>query len=164
MYFKVIMEGGHMGAGKSFEMLRFYEAENAMVLLRFLQSYPAMKSKNTGFGIKLVEPVSKDEYLRGKTREKVDPLAKRDSVRFKIVELCTLEPISPENICPEPISATTTDYSVKGIGVKCTGSNIKTGSVFHLTVKSIGIIKKRVEVRWSRRENDNSTTLGLKWK
>jgi hypothetical protein len=55
MYFKVIMEGGHMGAGKSCEMLRYYEAENAMVLFRFLQSYPAVKVKNAGLGIKLVE-------------------------------------------------------------------------------------------------------------
>ncbi|MBE9504409.1 MAG: hypothetical protein IME96_09560 [Proteobacteria bacterium] len=135
-----------MGAGKSWEMLRFYEAENAMVLFRFLQSYPAVKSKNVGVGIKLVEPVSRDEYLRGKTKEKIDPLAKRDSVRFNIVELCTLEPVTPENPCPEPMVASTADYSVNSIAVKCAGNNIAIGSVFHLTVESIGIIKKKVEV------------------
>ena len=86
MYFKVILEGGHVGAGKSFEMVRYFEAENAIVLLKYLESYPALKFKSRGAGITLVKPISKEEYLLKKDLERNDPYPERKYVRFDVCE------------------------------------------------------------------------------
>lgn len=159
MYFKVVLEGGHAGAGKSFEMVRYFEAENAIVLLKYLESYPALKSKSTGGGITLVQPVSREEYLAKKDLERNDPYKKRQHVRFDIQEKFILESTS-KNL---KIEGRTIEYSGGGIRVKCSDKCFPVGEVFFLTVEALGLTKKKVTVAWCRSLNDGSNVAGLKW-
>ena len=48
MYYKVLMEGGHMGAGKSYDMVRYFKADNIGVVFDILKRFPRMKSKGAG--------------------------------------------------------------------------------------------------------------------
>ncbi|MBE9536860.1 MAG: PilZ domain-containing protein [Proteobacteria bacterium] len=159
MYFKVLLEGGHVGAGKSFEMVRYFEAENAIVLLKYLESYPALKSKSRGGGITLVKPVSKDEYLAKKDLETNDPYKKRQHVRFDIHEKFILESVSKSL----KIEGMTFEYSGGGIGLKYSGKSFRVGEVFFLTVEALGLRRKKVRIAWCRSLKDGCNVAGLKW-
>jgi hypothetical protein len=159
MYFKVVLEGGHAGAGKSFEMVRYFEAENAIVLLKYFETYPALKSKSTGGGITLVQPVSREEYLAKKDLERNDPYKKRQHVRFDVQEKFILESTS-KNL---KIEGRTIEYSGGGIRVKCSDECLAVDEVFFLTVEVLGLTKKKVTVAWCSSLNDGSNLAGLKW-
>lgn len=73
MYYKVLMEGGHMGAGKSYDMTRYLRADNLFSIFDILASMPRLKSKGVGKSVKLITPVSRDEFVRGKDGEAHDP-------------------------------------------------------------------------------------------
>lgn len=73
MYFKLVMEGGHVGAGKSLDMVRYYEGEDIFAVLARSHAIPRLKKKGTGCGIKLIKEISRQEYLLGKGEEKRDP-------------------------------------------------------------------------------------------
>jgi len=159
MYFKVVLEGGHAGAGKSFEMVRYLEAENAIVLLKYLETYPALKFKSTGRGITLVQPVSKEEYLAEKDIERNDPYSTRQYVRFDVKEKFLLASRTGDL----EIEGRTIDYSNGGMGVSCTGRTLPLNEVFSLTVETLGIIRKKVRVAWVRPLRDGYNAAGLKW-
>lgn len=77
MFFKLVMEGGHVGAGKSYEMVRYFEGDDIMcVLVNALRS-PRLKKRECARGIKLIREVSRNEYVHGKRREKRDPYLNR---------------------------------------------------------------------------------------
>lgn len=159
MYFKVVLEGGHVGAGKSFEMVRYFEAENAIVLLKFLESYPALKFKSRGAGITLVKPISKEEYFLKRDLEKNDPYPERKHVRFDVQEKFILESASKAL----KVEGLTFEYSGGGIGLEYSGKLLRVGEVFFLTVEPLGLIRKKVKVAWGRSLKDGYNTLGLKW-
>ncbi len=159
MYFKVVLEGGHVGAGKSFEMVRYFEAENAIVLLKYLESYPALKFKSRGAGITLVKPISKEEYFLKKDLERNDPYTKRQHVRFDVQEKFILESASTAL----KIEGLTFEYSGGGIGLEYSGKFLRVGEVFFLTVEPLGLIRKKVKVAWCRSLKDGSNVAGLKW-
>jgi hypothetical protein len=72
MYFKLVMEGGHVGAGKSYDMVRYFEGDDIFgVLARSLHT-PRLKKKEFGSGIKLIKEISWQEYSYGKGRERKD--------------------------------------------------------------------------------------------
>lgn len=73
MYFKLVMEGGHVGAGKSYEMVRYFEGDDIFSVLAKSFHTPRVKKKEFGGGIKLIKEISWREYLIGKGREKRDP-------------------------------------------------------------------------------------------
>jgi hypothetical protein len=73
MYFKLVMEGGHVGAGKSYEMVRYFEGDDIFSVLAKSFHTPRVKKKEFGGGIKLIKEISWREYLTGKGREKRDP-------------------------------------------------------------------------------------------
>lgn len=165
MYFKVIMEGGHMGAGKSFEMLRYFEAENAIILLRYLENYPALKSKGSGIGISLVKPISRDEYLEGRDVEQQDPYNKmRLYVRFDVNEECLLESVMTDApTAYRLIKGRTVNYSNDGLMVKHEGKRLSDDDVFLVTVESMGIFTKKAKVVWGMKDEEGLYSSGLKW-
>jgi hypothetical protein len=77
MYFKLVMEGGHVGAGKSYEMVRYFQGDDIFGILARTRSIPRFKKKAFGEGIKLIKEISWGEYLTGKGRERKDPYLNR---------------------------------------------------------------------------------------
>ena len=73
MYYKVLMEGGHMGAGKSYDMCRYFSVSNVGVIFNLLKKMSRLKSKGAGRSLKLIEPITKEEYRKGRSREARDP-------------------------------------------------------------------------------------------
>ena len=65
MYFKLILENGHVGAGKSLETVRYFRGENPVDMFNMAARIPRAKGKNRGTGVKLVESVSREEYING---------------------------------------------------------------------------------------------------
>jgi hypothetical protein len=65
MYYKLILESGHIGAGKCLETVRYFRGENPVDMFGMAARIPRVKGKNRGTGVKLVQPVSRDEYLMG---------------------------------------------------------------------------------------------------
>ncbi len=72
-YFKVVIEGGHVGAGKSYDMVRYMKGRDIGEIFLKVMSMPRVKRKGRSIAIKLIEPISYQEYLEGKKREKMDP-------------------------------------------------------------------------------------------
>lgn len=161
MYFKVVLEGGHAGAGRSYEMVRYFEAENAIVLLKYLETYPALKHKGTFRGISLIKPVSREEYEEYRERESFDPYSKRrKDVRFNIDEECFL-------ICHggdrNRISCRTMDYSNGGMKIYLKKLYPEEGTRFSVTVESLGIKDKDAVLVWCRKEGEKGQLCGLSW-
>ena len=73
MFFKLILEAGHVGAGKSFDMVRYFSGKDIMAVMDSALKTPRVKKKVGGRGIKLIKPISENEYLRGKLIEAGDP-------------------------------------------------------------------------------------------
>jgi len=73
MFFKLILEGGHLGAGKSYDIVKYLKGRDILAVLTWAFSIPRAKKKESGKGVKLIKEISKNEYLLGKLREKGDP-------------------------------------------------------------------------------------------
>lgn len=72
-YFKVVLKGGHMGAGKSYDLVRFYEARDMLSAFLNALSLSRVKKNPNGTSIYSIERVDHEGYLRGKRRERQDP-------------------------------------------------------------------------------------------
>ncbi|MBW2038022.1 MAG: hypothetical protein JRI46_00250 [Deltaproteobacteria bacterium] len=77
MFFKFVMEGGHVGAGKSYEMVRYFEGDDIFSVLANVLRIPRLKKREFAGGIKLIKEVSWKEYIKGKRREERDPYLNR---------------------------------------------------------------------------------------
>ncbi len=77
MYYKVLMEGGHMGAGNSYDMCRYFSANNIAAIFDLLGKMPRLKSKGVSGSVKLIEPISKEEFRKGRSSETRDPYLTR---------------------------------------------------------------------------------------
>ena len=73
MYYKLILENGHIGSGKSLETVRYFKAEDPVDVFGIALRVPRVKGKDRGTGVKLVQPVSREEYIAGTWRQSVDP-------------------------------------------------------------------------------------------
>ena len=69
MYYKVLMEGGHMGAGKSYDMKRYFQADSLISILDTLKKMPRLKVKGFSRSVKEISTVSRDEFCQGKNME-----------------------------------------------------------------------------------------------
>ena len=69
MYYKILMEHGHMGAGKSLDVVRYIEADNVEILFDELKSWPGLKAKESGRPVSMVKPISRQEFEVGKVLE-----------------------------------------------------------------------------------------------
>ena len=77
MYFKMILESGHVGAGNSLETVRYFRADNPVEMFSLAARIPRTKGKARGTGVKLIQPVSREEYLAGSRQEASDPYLNR---------------------------------------------------------------------------------------
>lgn len=73
MYFKLVMEGGHVGAGKSYDMVRYFEGDTIFGVLARSRFTPRLKKKEYAGGIKLIKEITWHEYMQGKWQEKGNP-------------------------------------------------------------------------------------------
>ena len=73
MFFKLILEGGHVGAGKSYEVVRYLEGRDIISVLFSASHFPRVKKKRSRKGIKLIQEITQTEYLRGRRSEMEDP-------------------------------------------------------------------------------------------
>ena len=72
-YYKVIMKGGHVGAGKSFDFARYYEAQDMLSAFMNALSLSRVKKNPNGTGIYSIEAITTDEFLKGKLCERKNP-------------------------------------------------------------------------------------------
>lgn len=72
-YYKVVMKAGHMGAGKSYDMVRYYKAQDMLSAFLNALSLSRVKKNPNGTAIYSIEQVQADEYHQGKRRERKDP-------------------------------------------------------------------------------------------
>ena len=70
MYFKLVMEVGHVGAGKGCDMVRYFEGDDIFGFLAKSRHVPRLKKKGFGDSIKLIKEISRQEYVHGKGRER----------------------------------------------------------------------------------------------
>ena len=73
MFFKLILEGGHVGAGKSYEVVRYLEGRDIISVLFSASHFPRVKKKRSRKGIKLIQEITQREYHQGRRREREDP-------------------------------------------------------------------------------------------
>jgi len=73
MFFKLILEGGHLGAGKSYDVVRYFRGKDIVSVLTWAFHIPRVKKKESGKGIKMIREISKKEYVLGKMKERKDP-------------------------------------------------------------------------------------------
>lgn len=67
------MEAGHVGAGKSCDMVRYFEGEDIFGVFTKSRHVPRLKKKGSGIGIKLIKEISRGEYIQGKGQERKNP-------------------------------------------------------------------------------------------
>jgi len=79
MYFKLVMEAGHVGAGKSCDMVRYFEGDDIFGVLARSRHIPRLKKKESGVGIKLIKEISRQEYIYGKGQERRNPFHSQSS-------------------------------------------------------------------------------------
>ena len=72
-YYKVILKAGHMGAGKSYDMVRYYKAQDMLSAFLNALSLSRVKKNPNGTAIYSIEQVPMEEYHQGKRRERNDP-------------------------------------------------------------------------------------------
>lgn len=65
MFYKIIIECGHMGVGNSLERIWFIKGENPLVVLQKAKKLPRVKRKETSLAIKLIKEISREEYMSG---------------------------------------------------------------------------------------------------
>ncbi len=78
MYYRLVLENGHMGAGKSIDTVRYFRAENPVDLFSAVARIPRVKGKGSATGVKLIEPITRDQYEQGVAMTQDNPyLARR---------------------------------------------------------------------------------------
>ena len=82
MYYKAIIECGHMGAGKSLDTVRYFRAENPVDLFSVAARIPRTKGKAQGTGVKLLEKITREEYEKGRQETSSNPYLQTRKNRF----------------------------------------------------------------------------------
>jgi len=65
VFYKLIIECGHMGAGNGFEKVWFIKGSNPLAILQKARTMPGVKRKETSLAIKLIKEISREEYMNG---------------------------------------------------------------------------------------------------
>jgi len=73
MYFKLILESGHVGSGKSLEKVRYFTGRDPVDVFNTAARLPRVKGKEWGTGVKSVQSISREEYIRGVRESTDDP-------------------------------------------------------------------------------------------
>jgi hypothetical protein len=61
----MVLENGHVGAGKSLETVRYFKGDSMVDMFSGAARIPRIKGKDRSAGVKLVQPVTREEYIRG---------------------------------------------------------------------------------------------------
>jgi len=64
VYYKLIMETGHLGAGKSVEKVRYCEGDDILSVFEKAHTFPRVKKKERRRGIIYIQQISRSEYLK----------------------------------------------------------------------------------------------------
>lgn len=65
MYYKVIMECGHIGAGNNHEKIWFIKGRDPVSVLKTATRLPGVKKKHTLNSVKLIQEITRDDYRNG---------------------------------------------------------------------------------------------------
>jgi hypothetical protein len=63
LYYKVLIEGGHMGAGRSYDFTPYFKADNLNALYRSLNKLSRIKSRSGLRTVREVIPVSRENFM-----------------------------------------------------------------------------------------------------
>jgi hypothetical protein len=66
-YFEIILEFGHVGAGKSYDAARFVKARDIMEAFERALVMPGAKKKRFGADIKRIKEISQTEFVNRRT-------------------------------------------------------------------------------------------------
>ena len=69
MYYKVLVEGGHLGAGKSYDVARYIKAQDFNILCDALNNMPRIKGKGALKGVREIVLITEEEFRIGKRKE-----------------------------------------------------------------------------------------------
>ena len=155
MYFKVVLECGHVGTGKSFEMVRYFEADDAVTLYNRLKHYPAMKAKKCGVDIDMIRVATKEEYNAGCKKDRMDCYDMRQHVRSqpRMPATATLSEFQDSSF----LLAKIIDYSAGGICLKHNGKDIAFKSRVYIEDRPVGLSKREAVAVWSGNSNQAGT-------
>lgn len=162
MFFKVVMDGGHMGSGKSCEFVRYFEAEDAIDLFGLLKAFPGLKNKDSASGISMIKAIDEEEFERGKQDEKHDPYYSRVSNRYRGVAECIIKPIDSRTGNGK-IMATTRECSNGGFSARYKGLELPSGIKCIVSISALGKNNKKAKLLWSLAVSDDSFLSGFKW-
>ncbi|MBN2055120.1 hypothetical protein JW905_09365 [bacterium] len=70
MYYRCVLERGHVGAGKSVTTIWFERAMDMSSLLERLRRLPRLKGKSRLLGVHRIDPISAAEYQAGLLRKR----------------------------------------------------------------------------------------------
>jgi ribosomal protein S24E len=68
MYYKLILETGHVGAGKSLEKVKYFQGGDILTVFEKAHSIPRVKKKEHRRGILFIQQISRWEYEKGLRR------------------------------------------------------------------------------------------------
>lgn len=162
MYFKVLMEMGRGPTGISYDIVRYFEAEDAITLLTQFENYTGLKPDKFGVGIKLVQAVSKENYKKWKKEQNRGEAHTRLHPRHLLDKKCILENTYLNGLIDSTLTAATVDYSINGIRIKYTHKQIDKGTRLLLSVDSLNIKQKEAKIIWSN-FCDGVSSSGLQW-
>ena len=149
MFYLVTIEAEFEREAETFEITRYVEASDTVTLFDELGKHPAFMSKELGYVITMVQPVTEEEYLKGKSEEK-DPLELlRKHVRFRIEKKCIVEASVKDHPFTGKLDAETTTCSLKGVGLTYSGVELKRGDRVTITIPELKLNKKKAEVVWT---------------
>lgn len=160
--FKVVMEGGHMGSGKSCEFVRYFEAEDAMDLFGLLKAFPGLKNKDSASGISMVKAIYEAEFERGQSAEQEDPYYSRRSKRSRNVAECIIKPIDSHSGNGKIIGRIR-ECSKDGFSARYKGLELTSGIKCLVSISDLGKNNKKAELVWTLAISDDSFLSGFKW-
>lgn len=68
-YFEIILENGHMGAGKGYEVTRYFKGKDAISVISKIRRLPRIKKRHTIEAVKFLRAITREEYIKGKIGE-----------------------------------------------------------------------------------------------
>lgn len=76
-YFEVILETGHMGAGNSYEVKRYFRGRDILSIISRVKSLPRIKKRDTIESIKSIKQIAREDFIKGKIYELGNPYLNR---------------------------------------------------------------------------------------
>lgn len=65
MFYKVIMECGHVGAGNDYDKVWFMKGKDPVSIIRQARRLPGVKKKDSTIAVKMIQKISRFEYVNG---------------------------------------------------------------------------------------------------